>query len=70
MRLSVLACGLGALAIAGFVYGSDPAAAAKSKMGCERGKEVWNATSGKCEAGKPKKYGKVAAKKAAPAKQK
>jgi hypothetical protein len=69
MRLSVLACGLGALALAGFVYGSDPAAAAKSKMGCERGKEIWNATTGKCVAGKPKKY-KVAAKKAAPAKKK
>jgi hypothetical protein len=69
MRLSVLACGLGALALAGFVYGSDPAAAAKSKKGCEIGKEVWNATTGKCEKGKPKKYSKVA-KKAAPAKKK
>jgi hypothetical protein len=70
MRLSILACGLGALALAGFVYGSDPAEAAKSKMGCERGKEVWNATSGKCEKGKPKKAAKTAAKKAAPAKKK
>jgi hypothetical protein len=39
-------------------------------MGCERGKEVWNATSGKCEKGKPKKAAKTAAKKAAPAKKK
>jgi hypothetical protein len=43
------------LAVAGFGY---PAAAAKSKMGCEIGKEVWNASSGKCEPGQSKWAGK------------
>jgi hypothetical protein len=65
MRLSVLAYGLGALGLAGLVFAADPAAAAKSKMGCERGKEVWDAGAGKCMAGKPKAK-KAAAK--APAK--
>jgi hypothetical protein len=48
----------------------QPATAAKSKMGCEIGSEVWNASTGKCEPGKPK-YTKRAAgsvKKKAPAK--
>jgi hypothetical protein len=54
MRLSVLAYGLSALALAGFVYVSGPAEAAKSKMGCERGKELWDAKAGKCVAGKAK----------------
>ena len=45
MRLAILACGLGVLALSALAYPSDPAAAAKSKMGCERGKEVWNARS-------------------------
>ena len=30
----------------------QPAAAKKSKMGCEIGKEVWDAAEGKCVAGK------------------
>jgi hypothetical protein len=64
MRLAVLAYGLGALALTGLVYSSDPAAAAKTKMGCERGKEVWNASAGKCVAGKSK-YAKMAASKPA-----
>ena len=74
MRLRVLAYGLGALGLAGLVLATDPASAAKSKMGCEIGKEVWNATAGKCVAGKSKyarmaasKSAKKAAKKAAPA---
>jgi hypothetical protein len=64
MRFVAVICGVGALALAGLGYSSVPADAAKSKMGCERGKEKWNAASGKCEAAKaaPKK---VAAKKAA-----
>ncbi len=54
MRLTVLACGLGAIALTGLLASSDPATAAKTKMGCERGKQVWNATAGKCEPGKSK----------------
>jgi hypothetical protein len=74
MRLHVLAYGLGALGLAGLVLASEPATAAKTKMGCEIGKEVWNATDGKCVPGKSKyakmvasKTAKKAAKKAAPA---
>ena len=33
---------------------SAPADAAKSKMGCEIGSEVWNAGAGKCEPGASK----------------
>jgi hypothetical protein len=56
---------LGALAVVGLVYASG-AEAAKSKMGCERGKEVWDAAAGKCVAGKAKaKAAKKTAKKAA-----
>lgn len=64
MRLSVLACTLGAIALTGLAYSSEPASAAKTKMGCERGKEVWNAPAGKCLAGKSK-YTKMAASKTA-----
>src|SRR5262249_8803841 len=59
MRLVVPALGLTALALVGFMVPSGPASAAKTKMGCEVGKEVWNATAGKCEAGKSK-YNKIA----------
>ena len=65
-RLSVLACGLGALGLVGMVFAAEPAAAAKSKMGCERGKERWDAAAGKCVPGKAK----AAAKKTAAAKKK
>jgi hypothetical protein len=64
MRLSVLACSLGAIALTGLAYSSDPATAAKTKMGCERGKEMWSASAGKCVPGKSK-YTKTAATKAA-----
>jgi hypothetical protein len=64
MRLAVLAWSLGAIALVGLVHPSDPAAAAKTKMGCERGKEVWNASAGKCVPGRSK-YGKTAATKTA-----
>ena len=71
MRNMIVALALGAFAMGALV---QPAAAAKSKMGCEIGKEVWNATAGKCVAGKSKyarmaasKSAKKAAKKAAPA---
>ena len=57
MRSMVVAIGLAALAVGSFV---QPAAAKKSKMGCEIGKEVWDAAQGKCVAGK---YTRKAAKK-------
>jgi hypothetical protein len=62
MRLVILA--LGAVALAGVALSPGPASAAKSKMGCEVGKEVWNATSGRCEAGRSK-YAGVSARKPA-----
>jgi len=61
MRIMIVAIGLAVVAVASPV---EPAAAAKSKMGCEIGSEVWNATIGKCEPGKPK-YAKKAPAKAA-----
>jgi hypothetical protein len=54
MRLSVLASVLSVLAVMALVGAPDPADAAKSRMGCEIGSEVWNAGLGKCEAGTPK----------------
>jgi hypothetical protein len=53
MRLSILASILSALILAA-IAAPGPADAAKSKMGCEIGSEVWNAAAGKCEAGTPK----------------
>jgi len=47
----------------------EPAAAAKSKMGCEIGSEVWSASDGKCVPGTPK-YAKRGEAKAAPKKAK
>ena len=49
MRSMIIAAGLVAIAAGLFAH---PAAAKKSKMGCEVGKEVWNAAEGKCVAGK------------------
>jgi hypothetical protein len=49
MRSMIIAIGLAALAAGAFVH---PAEAKKSKMGCEIGKEIWDATQGKCVAGK------------------
>jgi hypothetical protein len=49
MRSMIVAIGLTALAVGLFV---QPAVAKKSKMGCEVGKEVWDAAEGKCVAGK------------------
>jgi len=59
MRSMVVAIGLAALAVGSFV---QPAAAKKSKMGCEVGKEIWDAGQGKCVPGKYSK--KKTAKKA------
>jgi hypothetical protein len=58
MRSLIVAIGLAALAAGSF---AQPAAAKKSKMGCEIGKEIWDAGQGKCVAGK---YTKKSAKKA------
>jgi len=57
MRSMIVAIGVAALAIGVL---AQPAAAKKSKMGCEIGKEVWDAAQGKCVAGK---YTKKTAKK-------
>ncbi len=53
-----------ALALAGFaaLLLVEPASAAKTKMGCEVGKQVWSAAEGKCVAGKSKYAGKTAKK--------
>lgn len=61
MRPFIVTSALSALVLAAVALSTGPATAAKSKMGCERGKEVWNATAGKCEPGKSKH---AAAKKA------
>lgn len=55
MRSTIVGLSIAALAIAAFGY---PAMAAKSKMGCEIGQEVWNAGAGKCEPGTSKWAGK------------
>jgi hypothetical protein len=63
MRIKIVALSLGALLVGSLAY---PATAAKTKMGCEKGKEVWNAAEGKCVPGTyTKKAGKKSAKKAA-----
>jgi hypothetical protein len=63
MRIKIVALSLGALLVGSLVH---PATAAKTKMGCEKGKEMWNAQLGKCEPGTyTKKAGKKPAKKAA-----
>jgi hypothetical protein len=49
MRSMMIAIGLAAL-VAGAL--AQPAAAKKSKMGCEIGKEYWDAAAGKCMPGK------------------
>ncbi len=58
MRSMIVAVGLAAL-MAGAMVPS--AQAKKSKMGCEIGKEIWDASQGKCV---PGKYSKKSAKKA------
>jgi hypothetical protein len=61
MRLVLVA--LGAVALVGIAASPGPASAAKTKMGCEVGKQVWNATLGRCEAGRSR-YAKMTARKA------
>jgi hypothetical protein len=66
MRVNGFAYGLGALALLGLVYAAAPANAATTKMGCVKGKEMWDAKVGKCVPGKPKaKAASKAPKKAA-----
>ena len=55
MRSMIVAIGLAALAVGLLV---QPAAAKKSKMGCEVGKEIWDAGQGKCVPGKYAKKSK------------
>ena len=57
MRPMIAATALAAFAAVAL---AQPAAAKKSKMGCEVGKEVWNAAEGKCV---PGKYTRKTAKK-------
>jgi hypothetical protein len=57
MRSMIVAIGLTAFAVGSLV---QPAAAKKSKMGCEIGKEIWDASTGKCVEGR---YTKKTAKK-------
>ncbi|HKD57800.1 MAG TPA: hypothetical protein VKD45_09840 [Hyphomicrobiaceae bacterium] len=49
MRWTVITISAMALVSAAFVA---PARAAKSKMGCEIGSEIWDASQGKCVPGK------------------
>ena len=57
MRWTFITIGAVALVAAAF---AGPARAAKSKMGCEIGSEIWDASQGKCV---PGKHSKKAAKK-------
>lgn len=61
MRPVVVAMAIGALALAAAVVPGGPASADKSKLGCDRETEVWNATAGRCETGTPKWKRKPAA---------
>ena len=49
MRSMIIAAGL--IVIGAGIY-AQPAAAKKSKMGCEMGRERWDATEGKCVSGR------------------
>ena len=60
MRSMIIAAGLVAIA-AGVL--AHPAAAKKSKMGCEVGREHWDATEAKCVPGKAAKKTAKKAKK-------
>lgn len=48
MRSAIIVFGLAAFAVGSLVH---PATAAKTKMGCEVGKEKWDASAGKCVPG-------------------
>jgi hypothetical protein len=53
---------IGAVALVGVMF-VGPAKAAKSKMGCEIGSEIWDASQGKCVPGKQAKKSTKKAKK-------
>ena len=55
MRSMIIAAGVFALAVGVLAH---PAAAKKSKMGCEVGKEYWDAAEAKCKPGKAPKPAK------------
>ncbi len=59
MRSMIIAAGLAAFAAAML---AQPAAAKKSKMGCEVGREHWDAVEGKCMAGKSTRKSRKAKK--------
>jgi hypothetical protein len=61
MRPIVVAVALGALALVAVSVPDGPAVADKTRMGCDRDTEVWNAALGRCEAGTPKWKRKVVA---------
>jgi hypothetical protein len=61
MRSLIIVIGLAALAALSF---TQPIAAKTSKMGCEMGKEVWDAGQGKCVPGRYTKKSMKGAKKA------
>ncbi len=49
MRSMIVVIGLAAFAVGSIAH---PAAAKQSKMGCQVGKEIWDASQGKCVPGK------------------
>lgn len=65
MRSTIITMGVAALVAGALALAVHPASAAKTKLGCERGKEVWDASIGKCKAGTPKYSKKPAATKTA-----
>ena len=54
MRVGACAAAVGAIALVAASGWSGGAAAEKSKMGCEKGTETWDATQGKCVPGQSK----------------
>lgn len=68
MRMAILASVLSVLVLGALVASPGSATAAKSKMGCNTGTEIWNAALGKCEPGEPKYKRKADAAKQAVAK--
>ena len=54
MRFMMLALAAGGIALAAAVGASDSASAQKTKMGCEKGAEVWDAAAGRCVPGQSK----------------
>ena len=70
MRIGIVASILGAFALAFTAVSTEPAEAAKSKMGCTVGAQKWDAVQGKCVARKAAPKAKKMAAKKAPAKKK